>query len=924
MKHLLLTFLLSVFCYSSGFAQIGNNKCEGALPFCTGTPYSFPAGTGSASAQVGPYYSCLSSTPNPAWYYMKIATPGMIQITMHSEPSHDIDFCLWGPFDTQNACGQLTSGKVIDCSYSTAATEIVDIPNAVLGKYYILVITNYSNLPCNIIFSQTGGPGVTDCTILPPAATSNGPICVGETLHLNAANMNNAVYHWFGPDGWTSIVQNPLRPNATLSMAGIYSLFVTINGVPSADTNHTTVAVFDKPTAIITGDAVLCEGDSTAITISCENHPPWNVTYTTNGLEPKSVPVNISPYTFYVSAAGTNTYALTQVSNIICNGTTSGSAVVTVNPNPVPDFLYNNTCSLYPTQFSDNSSVSGGFISSWLWNFGVSADSSNLQSPSYIFANGGTYNVLLRVASNNGCISELTKLVVIQQTPLVQAGADKTIPYGTSTSLLGEASGGSGNYSYQWEPADKLNNPNIQNPQTVNLSTTTDYNLSVTDAGNSCQQSDGVTVTVAGGPLGIQVVADPPALCGGTNSFINLQAGGGSGNYTYTWSSDPAGFSSNLEDITVQPVVTTHYTVVANDGFNAVTKTVTVTVYEDPTADAGSDQSISFGTSTTLTGSAGAGITPYTYSWSPANLVITPLQKVTPTAILSGTTNFTLSVTDGHGCSALNQILVTVTGGALKVRPEAVKPTICVGENTMLLPLSEGGSGNYTYNWTSESGFSSHEISPVVSPRQTTTYHLSIYDGFTTNTGEVTVKVNPLPVINLIPPGAHVVGNDTIMACVFDTVTISAAGADLIYLWSNGATTPAIESTTTGIAFDMLTYSIEVTNTLTLCSNSAILTVIYGFDECSYGVDEQNTNLPVLVYPNPGKGIYTCKLKLDYSDVVMEISNSQGAVIQKKSVSLYPGSVQNIPIDLISEPAGIYFLKIYNNSFIRIVKIIRY
>ncbi len=63
---------------------------------------------------------------------------------------------------------------------------------------------------------------------------------------------------------------------------------------------------------------------------------------------------------------------------------------------------------------------------------------------------------------------------------------------------------------------------------------------------------------------------------------------------------------------------------------------------------------------------------------------------------------------------------------------------------------------------------------------------------------------------------------------------------------------------------------------------------------------------------------------LDYSDVVMEISNSQGTVIQKKSVSLYPGSVQNIPIDLISEPAGIYFLKIYNNSFIRIVKIIRY
>ena len=149
-----------------------NNLCALADPFCTDNGmYQFPAGVNAGTAEPGPNYSCLSTQPNPAWYYMRIGEPGAIDIYMYSTPSVDIDFCCWGPFDDPvSPCPNgLTADKVVSCSYSPDPTEHCLIPSgAQTGEYYILVITNYSNQTCNINFSAVGGAGSTDCGILPP------------------------------------------------------------------------------------------------------------------------------------------------------------------------------------------------------------------------------------------------------------------------------------------------------------------------------------------------------------------------------------------------------------------------------------------------------------------------------------------------------------------------------------------------------------------------------------------------------------------------------------------------------------------------------------------------------------------------------------------------------------------------------------
>lgn len=146
--------------------------CATAIPFCTDIGlYEFPAGVNSGSGEAGPDYNCLRTTPNPAWYYMRIDSPGAIDIFMHSTPSVDIDFCCWGPFtDPTEPCPNgLTADKVVSCSYSAQSTEHCMIPaTAQTGEYYIMVITNYSNQACNISFSKVGGNGSTDCSILIP------------------------------------------------------------------------------------------------------------------------------------------------------------------------------------------------------------------------------------------------------------------------------------------------------------------------------------------------------------------------------------------------------------------------------------------------------------------------------------------------------------------------------------------------------------------------------------------------------------------------------------------------------------------------------------------------------------------------------------------------------------------------------------
>jgi gliding motility-associated-like protein len=253
MKKILITITIVLVSFLTSKSQ--NSTCSTAAPFCTGTEYIFPAGVATGSAEIGPDYGCLGSEPNPAWYFMQIENPGDISIFMvgsndpNGAPTNDIDFICYGPFQSlSNICNgtSLSAANTVDCSYSGSPTETVNITGAQTGEFYILLITNFSNQPCNITFSQNGGNGTTNCGILNSDANNNGPLCEGDTLFLTTAlDPDLYSFQWIGPNGFSSNLTNPFIANVTLADSGLYQLIVS--DLDTSDTATTFVEINPRP-----------------------------------------------------------------------------------------------------------------------------------------------------------------------------------------------------------------------------------------------------------------------------------------------------------------------------------------------------------------------------------------------------------------------------------------------------------------------------------------------------------------------------------------------------------------------------------------------------------------------------------------------------------------------------------------------------
>jgi hypothetical protein len=209
-----------------------------------------------------------------------------------------------------------------------------------------------------------------------------------------------------------------------------------------------------------------------------------------------------------------------------------------------------------------------------------------------IISGQGTNSILVTVGSTSGNISvipsntcgngQAVNLTVNANWINVNAGNDQTISYGSSITLSGLASNGSGNYNWHWEPASLLVNSNVQNPSTVNLTSSAQFSLTVTDISSGCFGTDQMLITVTGGVLSVDATANSNPSCTGSPVQLTAIPSGGTGNYTYNWSSNPVGFTSNISNPVVYPTIKTTYTVVVNDGFDTKSDNVEVSINNIP------------------------------------------------------------------------------------------------------------------------------------------------------------------------------------------------------------------------------------------------------------------------------------------------------------------------------------------------------
>ncbi|MEM6801725.1 MAG: DUF4347 domain-containing protein, partial [Bacteroidota bacterium] len=161
----------------------------------------------------------------------------------------------------------------------------------------------------------------------------------------------------------------------------------------------------------------------------------------------------------------------------------------------------------------------------------------------------------------------------------------------------------------------------------------------------------------------IEVVADAGddlAICESESQSLSGAASGGDSTFSYSWSPTTGLSDANIANPTASPTTSTSYVLTVTDGVGTTDKdTVLVTVNNSPTLSLGDDVSISSGSSTQLSPVVGGGDGNYAYAWTPAT-DLSASNIANPTASPTSSITYTLTVTDGNGCSANDEITVAV------------------------------------------------------------------------------------------------------------------------------------------------------------------------------------------------------------------------------------------------------------------------
>jgi gliding motility-associated-like protein len=279
--------------------------------------------------------------------------------------------------------------------------------------------------------------------------------------------------------------------------------------------------------------------------------------------------------------------------------------------------------------------------------------------------------------------------------------------------------------------------------------------------------------------------------------------------YTIQWS-DPS-FGAGLGPFTVNPSITTTYTITTTESDDATKSdysSVVVTVNSLPTPTASvSPNAICINNNTTFSASSDAGHS-CTYQWantlnsninSGSNVVFTA-----PTTLTAFNVTYTVTATDTHGC--VNESSAVVTVNPLPVVSfAAITPNpYCVSDPPFALT---GGTPSTPAGYYTGIGVSSNTFNPAQADTGTFTlmYHYTDTNGCTDSTS-TTLTVLGSPIFTL---------SGTSTYCIGDTAVVNSKltnpSAKDSYLWSDaaGSTTTTLKTIP---ALGLTTYTLTITN----------------------------------------------------------------------------------------------------------------
>jgi|GEM_PF-1214577 len=430
---------------------------------------------------------------------------------------------------------------------------------------------------------------------------------------------------------------------------------------------------------------------------------------------------------------------ITSQSNVVCNGTPSGSAQLGVTGGTAP-YTY-------------------------LWS-----DGSTAQNLSGVKA--GTYTVTVTDAQN---CTATTSVTITQPALLLASVRNKgdVFCHGGSNGYINMGvRGGVQPYTYSWS-----NGATTQNLSGLAAGT---YTLTVTDA-QGCIATASASITQPEKLVGSLVSTTNVSCFGGTDGTVTISVTGGTTTSPYNFSWSNGATTQNLANVPAGS-----YTVTITDA-NLCTTTVSATVTQPQEA---LSVTVTNFTDVTCKGAGDGtvdiqvqgGTSPYTYSWSNGS-TLQNLRNAQPG-------NHVVIVTDAKGCTT-NANETIEEPAKLTAEIFQTKNVSCSGGGDGEIRVTiAGGTEPYTYTWSN--GGSTKDISGLT----VGTYSLTVKDYYNCTATVSATITQPTQLTGTITSSTNVScngGSD-------GTATAEAGGGTgpYTYTWSNGVVAQTVNTLTAG------------------------------------------------------------------------------------------------------------------------------
>jgi gliding motility-associated-like protein len=585
--------------------------------------------------------------------------------------------------------------------------------------------------------------------------------------------------------------------NSTGLFTGQPSGVYTASVLDAAGCTQTAVVNITTPlplTATITGLVGSCSANNgSASVVAAGGNGGYTYSWTPAG-GTNSVALGLAPgnYSVTVTDASLCAVALTAtvpfivnisvspagVGGILCNGASTGSAVVT------------HTGGLAPFTYSWSPTGPPALTTSV-----VSTLSANI-------------NYTVRVTDANGCFNEATLSFTNPPAIVINTTVTHVTCFGGNNGVIStNVTGGVSPYTYTWIPGGS-------NSSSLSLLTAGSYTLNLLDA-NSCTANAVVSVTQS--PIiAISFTTTNPTGCVSNNGSVCATASGGSG-AGYTYSLTPPG-ASNLSGCFTN-LGGGALTMVVTDGLGCTTSSIASLVNPtSPTLTILSSSVACNGASTGSITTTAVGSSPFTFSISPASgSSVSASPGYTASGLSTGI--YFITAIDVNSCVTTNSVNI-LTAPALTLSSNTSN-LLCNGTSTgsIVVTPSGGTPGTpaYTFSWLPGAAFSgtNGQGTSTVTNLASGNYTLNLTDGNACLTQHTFTLTQP--------PAITLTANTNSLLCngvCNGSITVNAGGGTgaLNYSWTApgnpiliGNTTPSV----TGLCANtgtFVNYSLTITD----------------------------------------------------------------------------------------------------------------